>query len=57
MDEEQYEALLNQIDAMDPLLNHVETVEWDEILSEQLRDGDGHRVPGCYRVLPAHTYG
>ena len=57
MDEDELNELLNQIDAIDPLLNHIEAVEWDEILSEQIRDCEGHRVPGCYHTMPAQTYG
>jgi hypothetical protein len=49
MDEEELEIYLNMIDQ----------IERDDIkkrerpLREQLRDENGYRVPGCYRISPA----
>ena len=57
MDEFEIEALLDAIDALDPLLNPTNTIEYDEILSEQVRDENGHRVEGCYHIRPANIYG
>lgn len=46
MDEDEYDQLLRQIDAL-------EQDARDQDLIEQCRDEDGLRVPGCYYVLPA----
>lgn len=47
MDEEEYEVYLRMID------EYQHRDMGDELITEQLRDEDGIRVDGCYRVLPA----
>lgn len=57
MDEDELDVYLDAIDLMDPLLR-AEVSDRDNVrLHEQLRDDDGHRVPGCYRVRPAPGQG
>jgi hypothetical protein len=53
MDEDEYEEWLYQIDLIEQKQLAKEFGEPD--LLEQLRDENGFRVPGCYRVLPAPT--
>ncbi len=52
MDEDELEAYLDRIDALDPLLKVDAGTGLDESLTEQLRDGNGYRVPGCFRTKP-----
>ena len=54
MDESQYEAYLLAIDQLDGRLGPMDP-DRDVILIEQMRDGDGIRVPGCYRKMPLDT--
>lgn len=52
IDEDEYEALLNEIDRLDSRLDAHQLNSGDRPLVEQLRDDDGIRVPGAYRVRP-----
>ena len=53
MDEDEYDAYIDQIDAIDPLLPRTYCAG-DEVMSdyEQLRDENGYVVEGCYRRKP-----
>jgi len=57
MDEEELEQYLELIDEQERRelwrLNELEPAEIRETLIDQLRDEDGMRVPGCYRINPA----
>ena len=58
VDEDELNDLLNAIDRLDDRLHCEPNLqEHNEVLSEQLRDENYHRVPGCYRTTPASTYG
>lgn len=50
MDEEEYDQYLNAVFGMDYMEERGD-------LCQQLRDDDGYRVPGCYRVMPAPDAG
>ena len=55
MDEEELELYLDMIDRIDPLLEPEPFYGGDSLSLQQLRDDDGLRVPGCYRVPPKPT--
>ena len=54
MDEIEYLQYLDEIDRLDRRI--VDDKSPYDIL-EQLRTEDGFRVPGCYHIKPAPTYG
>ena len=57
MDEDEYDAYLDQIDAVDPLLEPTPRFAEDDPMDifplfDRLRDESGLTVPGCYRRRP-----
>jgi len=51
MDETEYQEYIDAIDAVER--RDRERFETNGALTEQIRDEDGFRVPGCFYVKPA----